>query len=184
EQTLVHAGLDRENRVAHVELPDAQPRAHLRAHVAADPLADPAEVEGRRRLGYLLRLRVDVVDDVVRTHQHAGAALAAAAEGHHLVHHLLEGDVRHAAGTLAQQFTQRKRRGPALARHLSAGSRRTEPPRGPRRQKSPSRRGFSFTSAKSRVGSCPRRRLKRRLSMERLWSIMISQSATLAAIPL
>src|SRR5262249_61553326 len=99
-----------------------------------------------------------------------------------LVHHLLEGDVRHAAGTLAQQFTQRKRRGPALARHLSAGSRRTEPPRGPRRQKSPSRRSFSFTSAKSRVGSCPRRRLKRRLSMEGGLSVVISPTAALPAV--
>ena len=52
---------------------------HLRADVAADALADAAEVEGRRRLRDLLRLAVDVVDDVVRADEHAGAALAAAA---------------------------------------------------------------------------------------------------------
>src|SRR5262249_58505912 len=60
-------------------------------------------------------LPVDVVDDVVGADQHAGAALAAAAVGHHLVHHLLEGDLRHPVRTLAQAPRQRKRRGGRLA---------------------------------------------------------------------
>src|SRR6185369_13454832 len=73
---------------------------HLGAHVAADALADPAEVERPTLLRHLLRLAVDVVDDVVGTHEHAGAALAAAAECDDLVHHLLEGDVRHGGRTV------------------------------------------------------------------------------------
>ena len=98
EDALVDTWLrPRQDRVAHVELADAEAGTHLRAHVAADALADAAEVEGRRRLRDLLRLAVDVVDDVVGADQHAGAALAAAAVRHHLVHHLLERDVRHAA---------------------------------------------------------------------------------------
>src|SRR5262249_60819486 len=55
-------------------------------------------------------LALDVVDDVVRADEHARAALAAAAEGDHLVHHLLEGDLRHDGRTLAQRCRQRKRR--------------------------------------------------------------------------
>src|SRR5207247_8974116 len=57
---------------------------------AADALADAAVFERRRRLRHLLRLAVDVVDDVVGADEDAGAALAAAAEVDHLVHHLLE----------------------------------------------------------------------------------------------
>src|SRR5262249_14412730 len=74
------------------------------------------------RLGHLLRLAFDVVDDVVRTDEHARAALAAAAEGNHLVHHLLEGDLPlpHDGRTLAYRCRQRKR-GPAPANPLAAG---------------------------------------------------------------
>ena len=77
-----------------------QARTHLRADVAADALADAAEVEGGGRLRDLLRLAVDVVDDVVRADQHAGAALAAAAVGDDLVHHLLEARVGWHRGTI------------------------------------------------------------------------------------
>src|SRR5262249_62396893 len=110
EEPVVHAGLERQDGIPHVELADAEPGTDLRAHVAADALADAAEVEGCARLGHLLRLALDVVDDVVRADEHARAALAAAAEGDHLVHHLLEGDVRHDGRTLAYRCRQRKRR--------------------------------------------------------------------------
>jgi hypothetical protein len=90
EDAFVHTRLLREHLVPHVELADAEARAHLCADVAADTLADAAEVECTGRLRDLLRLAVDVVDDVVGADENAGAALAAAAERHHLVHHLLE----------------------------------------------------------------------------------------------
>ena len=48
EDALVDARLRRQDRVAHVELADAEARAHLRADVAADALADAAVVERRR----------------------------------------------------------------------------------------------------------------------------------------
>ena len=82
-----------EDGLAEVMLALAEPRAHLRADVAADALADTAEIVCRGRLGDLLGLTVDVVDDVVRADQHAGAALAAAPVADHLVHHLLEAGV-------------------------------------------------------------------------------------------
>src|SRR4030095_7119682 len=82
EDPFVHPGLHRVHGVTHVELADAETGANLRAHVAADALADAAEVEGPVLLRDLLRLGVDIVDDVVRTDQHAGAALAAAPQGH------------------------------------------------------------------------------------------------------
>ena len=100
EEAFVHALAARQDTVAHVELADAEARTDLRAHVAADALADPAVVERRRGLRHLLRLAVDVVDDVVRADEHAGAALAAAAVRHDLVHHLLERGDRHARQTL------------------------------------------------------------------------------------
>src|SRR5262249_42725877 len=109
EEPVVYAGLARQDGIPHVELTDPEPGTDLRAHVAADALADAAQVEGRARLGHLLRLAVDVVDDVVRTDEHARAALAAAAEGNHLVHHLLEGDLPHDGRTLAYRYRQRKR---------------------------------------------------------------------------
>src|SRR5262249_58375925 len=122
EEPAAHAGLERQHGIPHVDLADTEPGADLRAHVAADALADAAQVEGRARLGYLLRLAVDVVDDVVRTDEHARAALAAAAEGNHLVHHLLEGDLPHDARTLAYRSRQRKR-APSPSDPLAAGAR-------------------------------------------------------------
>src|SRR4030095_13505685 len=108
EDPFVHPRLHRVHRVTHVELADAETGADLRAHVAADALADAAEVEDPVLLRHLLRLGVDVVDNVVRTDQHAGAALAAAAEGHHLVHHLLEGHVGHDARDPTPAFPPEK----------------------------------------------------------------------------
>src|SRR5262245_13187132 len=131
EESVVHAGLERQDGIPHVELADAEPGTDLRAHVAADALADAAEIEGRARLGHLLRLALDVVDDVVRADEHARAALAAAAESDHLVHHLLEGDVRHDGRTLAQRCRQRKRRGvlaPSPLRALLSRRRGCETP--------------------------------------------------------
>ena len=97
EDAFVHTGLLRQHLVAHVELTDAEPGADLGADVAPDTLADAAVVEGGRGLGDLLRLAVDVGDHVVRADEDARPALAAAPERHDLVHHLLEGRVRHGA---------------------------------------------------------------------------------------
>src|SRR5439155_1086976 len=79
--------------------------ADLRADVEPDALADAAVIEGGRRLGHLLRLPVDVVDDVVRADEDAGTALAAAPVGDHLVHHLLEARMLdHRADTIRRRF--------------------------------------------------------------------------------
>ena len=91
EKPLIDPGLAREDGVPHVELTDAEAGADLGADIAPDALADTTEVERRRRLRHLLRLAVDVVDDIVGADEHAGAALAAAPIRHDLVHHLLEG---------------------------------------------------------------------------------------------
>src|SRR5438034_523671 len=105
EEPLVHPGLHGEDLVAQVELAQSEARADLRAHVAPDALADAAVIEGGRRLGHLLRLPVDVVDDVVRADEDAGAALAAAPVGDHLVHHLLEARMlEHRADTIRRRF--------------------------------------------------------------------------------
>src|SRR4029077_1623100 len=148
EEPVVHARLERQDGVPHVELAGAQPGADLGAHVAADAFADAAEIEGRARLGHLLRLAVDVVDDVVRADEHARAALAAAPEGDHLVHHLLEGDVPHDGRTLAYRCRQRKRRtpaGPPPCRRVTRVRRHCPGPRA-RRWTATSRTGPSTSS--------------------------------------
>src|SRR5262245_27432983 len=94
EHALVDALGLRQHEVAQIELARPEPRADLGADVAPDALADAAEVERAARLRHLLRLPVDVVDDVVRADEHAGAALAAAPVVDDLVHHLPEARIR------------------------------------------------------------------------------------------
>ena len=79
--------------IGELELTRVQPRADLCADVAADALADAAVIVRSARFRDLLRLAIDVVDDVVRTDEHARAAFTAAAVLHHLVHHRFEAGI-------------------------------------------------------------------------------------------